>query len=354
MNRKKMKLLVRLLVASVVLILIAVIAIILIKGKYDEYKNLSAEYQSQIEANMQTVYVAKDIDDDGNALDGIKAGDVLVSEGSNANVMQQTIATGLDASSYITEDDIGSKAIVDIAPLEPIMANEVTAIEVDQDTREYEIQVADLMYTQQVNDYVDVRIMYTTGEDYLILSKVPVLSMIKDTSVFNTYLNEEEILRLASATVDAVYVDAGAKIYTTKYVESNIQDAGTPDYLVKSEVLDLLSSDPNVLTLAQETMNLQARTSLDNRLGNLTEDQVNAMTEAQQAQDNTLASAYTNGNVVLKGDNNGNGIDDAEESSSADNKDSSDSTTTSDNAKESGSASSEESSDISSASDVIG
>lgn len=299
MTRKRVKMLIKFLVAAGLLIIVAICAIVLMKNKIDDYKDKAKALESELAANTQTVYVVRNdrFDENGNMV-GIKAGDIITDIGENANVMLQTIRTGLNPASYITAENIGDTALIDIGPEEPVMTNMVTKLEITQDTREYEIQVADLMVDQQPNDYVDVRIMFPTGDDYLVLAKKQVKNLVLNSSLFYTYMSEEEILRLASATIDA-YTITGTKIYTTRYVAGNVQKAGTPDYLVKQETLDRLAKDPNVLTLAQATMNLQARMSLESRLASLTEEQLKAVNDGHGLTDTAKQSVLTNGNVQL-------------------------------------------------------
>lgn len=291
--------LIRFLIAAGLLIVVAICAIFLMKNKIDEYKDQAKKLQSELAANTQTVYVVRNdrFDEEGNMV-GIKAGEIVTDIGDNANVMLQTIYTGLNPGSYITAENIGDTALIDIEPEEPVMTNMVTKLEITQDTREYEISVADLMVDQQPNDYIDVRIMFPTGDDYLVLSKKQVKNLVLNSSLFYTYMSEEEILRLASATIDA-YTITGTKIYVTRYVAGTVQNAGTPDYLVKQETLDRLAKDPNVLTLAQNTMNLQARMSLESRLASLTEEQLKAVNDGHGLTDTAKQSVLTKGNVQL-------------------------------------------------------
>ena len=51
------------------------------------------------------------------------------------------------------------------------MYNMVTDVVVDNDTRDYEISVANLTTDQKENDVVDIRVIFPNGEDYVILSK---------------------------------------------------------------------------------------------------------------------------------------------------------------------------------------
>ncbi len=278
MRKNKFKLIISILVA-VLIILAGCIAIIYVgKKTLDEKTAQINELQYEIDANKKVVYVAKK---------DISAGETLV---VNENIMKQEIRTGLEEEYYLPESAVGGVAILDIRELEPIMADMVTTLKVQPDTREYEIAVANLMTDQQDYDYVDVRIMYPTGEDFTVLPKKPVHDLILENCVFNTYLTEDEILRMASATIDA-YTVTGTYIYTTRYVEPNLQEESVPNYVVRPEVIDLINSDPNILSIAKETLNLEARINLEQRLIGLSEDTLKAVSEGHGIADTAKRSA---------------------------------------------------------------
>ena len=124
-----------------------------------------------------------------------------------------------------------------------------------------------------------------------------------DTNIFTVQANEDEIMRMASAIVDA-FTTTGTRIYTTKYIESNIQEAAIPNYPVKPEVLDLINSDPNILEQAIETLNLRARNDLARRLSGLSEEQLEAVANGWGIQDAAGGSVIRgeDGEVVLEPD----------------------------------------------------
>lgn len=254
----------------VVIVLLALIICSFFEySKIQDLKAANIMYQTELSNNQQTVYVATDL---------INAGDIVTDTGENANVEKQTVYTGLESYNYITESEMNTRAKVDIAAGVPVMYNMVTDVVVDNDTRDYEISVANLTTDQKENDVVDIRVIFPNGEDYVILSKKQITNLNIENCVFTSQLNEEEILRFASAIVDA-YMTTGARIYTTRYVEENIQETSTPNYPVRETTIALINSDPNVVTKATETLNLEARLSLEQRLGTLTEDELDAVSE---------------------------------------------------------------------------
>lgn len=112
-----------------------------------EYKQNSnhteelAAKEAELEANSQTVYVATA---------DIAKGEKITAE----NVEMQPVYTGLDAYFYITADDIGSTAIVDIEAGVPVMYSMITDEEIANDTRDYEIAAVNLVTTQALNDVI--------------------------------------------------------------------------------------------------------------------------------------------------------------------------------------------------------
>ena len=267
--------------AAILLVIALIVVIVLGKKRLDEAKQQAEELQLEISSNKQLVYVASRDLEKGEIID-------------ETNVMQQMIYTGLGPDSYMTGDAMGDTLIVDVKANEPIMAGMVKPIEITQDMRKYEMMTAHLMTTQTENDVVDVRILFPNGEDFLLLAKKQVMDLQMDASIFTTYLNEEEILRMASAIVDA-YTTTGARIYTVKYLEENIQEEATPNYPVKAATLDLINSDPNILTKAEHTLNLQARNDLDRRMSGISKEMLEAVANGLALEDTASQSVIREG-----------------------------------------------------------
>lgn len=239
-----------------------------------------AQKVEELNANSQTVYVAKT---------DIAKGEKITAD----NVEMQPIYTGLDAYFYITTEELGSTAIVDIDAGVPVMYSMVTTEEIANDTRDYEIASVNLVTTQDANDVIDIRITFPDGSDYIVLSQKTIKSVDLENCVFSTNLNEEEILRFTCAMVDA-YTTTGARLYTTRYVESNIQEQATPTYPVSETTKQLIAEDPNVVTVASETLNTSARLSLESRLGMLTTEQLDAVNEGFGLTDTAKSSVLQN------------------------------------------------------------
>ena len=161
-------------------------------------------------------------------------------------------------------------------------------------------ELADDMRTEQYNsfvlpmdlqtgDYVDVRLMLPSGQNFIVVSKkevqIPTVGGADslDTVIMN--VSEEEILTLSSAILDA-YRIIGSKLYVTKYTEAGMQKAATPTYVVTAETAALMNSDPNILNKAKEALRERYRsidgTSIRNQYINKAIDAVEGHEEKLQ------------------------------------------------------------------------
>lgn len=276
MIKKKLRIVTYALVAVIIIAVAAIAVIYLGKQKMNEYSNQIDELTTELSTNQQTVYVA---------ISDIESGDKII---DGENVQAQQIMSGLDSSIYMSEDQIGQVALVDIPTGSAIYANALGQDDISDDSRVYEVNVVNLTSTQTTNDVVDIRILFPDGTDYIVFSKMKIRNL--NGTTFDLYLNENQILTLDSAIVDA-YVH-NAKLYTTKYIQPQLQEESTPFYPVRTETLDLINSDPNILEVAKETLNAEARQDLEDRLA------------AASAEDGTSSSTATfdpNGTLTVTG-----------------------------------------------------
>lgn len=282
MKKKKQK--------TLLIVLALIVIVILGVGTfyfYSQNKKLNQEVttlNSKIDSNSKTVYVAtKDIE----------PGEVISIDGDDPNVEQQPVLSGLDAYKYITDEDLGKKATIKIESGDPVMCTMVTDSEITADSRKLEMAAVELATNQADYDVVDVRILFPDGSDYIVLSKVEMTDIDMEQNIFTGVLNEEEILRYSCAVVDA-YKHAGTKLYTTKYVESSLQDEATPTYPVSDVTRELVQSDPNITSIAETTLNASARLSLEERLGLVTEEQQQAIESNMETEQGKRAAVVSN------------------------------------------------------------
>lgn len=252
-----------------------------------DYEDKITEYKMQIYQNKRLVLVPnKDI-----------KYDTLLAE----NMFKEVeISSSLPRDVYMSKEDYGKFNVIDLKAGIPVMKSMLVKEKVPNDLREQELNMFLLQSDLEKDQFVDVRIGFPNGEDYIVLSKKSVIKLdLKQNTVW-LWLNEREILTIASAIVDA-YLNKGTKLYVTKYVQPTTQKGSTITYPVKTEVLKIIQSDPNIVSRAGLELAEQIRGKLDERLSKLNSSFVSSvdagvsqelskMKESVQNQDTQTAS----------------------------------------------------------------
>ncbi len=129
---------------------------------------------------------------------------------------------------------------------------------VTDDVRQQEYNMVVLPVDLMTDDYIDIRLMTPSGQDFIVVSKAKVDiptnvdgSYITDTVRVN--LREDEILSMSSAIVEA-YGLLGSKLYATKYVEAGMQEPSLPTYTPNAAVTAQIQSNPNIVSVASEEL----------------------------------------------------------------------------------------------------
>ena len=122
---------------------------------------------------------------------------------------------------------------------------------VADDERRVELRELDLPETLKENEFVDIRVVFPNGEDYLVVGHKRVYRIIRDDNeevlALQLRLLEEELLRYQAACVDAkTYRDT--RLYAVQYT-GEFQPAGQAYYPVNRAVFRLLQWDPNIVEL---------------------------------------------------------------------------------------------------------
>ena len=126
---------------------------------------------------------------------------------------------------------------------------------VKDDVRKQEYNMIVLPMDLATGDYIDIRVMFPNGQDFIVVSKkeveIPIIGDMDSDDTIWINLSEDEILHMSCAIVDSAQVN-GAKIYATKYTEAGMQNAATPTYPVNESTSKLLQSDPNIVQKAMD------------------------------------------------------------------------------------------------------
>lgn len=279
-KRKWVKFLV--LILTVVVLLLAVTA-----GLYVLYSSKVEEISSNYETEIQLLRY------DATALkrivwlshEEIKAGTILQKEQLYSSEMSSSLLQGL----FMTEEDFDKVLLVDVEPEVPIMQSMLFEEVIGKDTREEELNMIFLPSNLELNCYVDVRIGFPNGEDYIVLTKMKVRGRDLNNNTLWLWMDEKEILTLSSAIVDA-YLHKGTKLYTVTYVAPTIQEEALPNYPVNVDVLKVIQGNPNIMEEARQGLSDDVRKLLDIRLSLLSEEALSSVDQGikQEVSDRSL------------------------------------------------------------------
>ena len=190
------------------------------------------------------------------AMEDIKAGDKVTPE----HFVPKKVKTDADLSIYLNPDvffeydEDGNMfeyyAKVDIPFDSMVLTSAVvkSGSEIRNDERIVEYNMIVLPTQLKNGDYVDIRYMLPTSEDYIVLSK----KYVEQTTATSIWIKvtEEELLSMNSAIVDA-YTIKGSKIHATIYTDPGMQEAAIPTYAVNDNILNLMNSDSNIINEAK-------------------------------------------------------------------------------------------------------
>lgn len=119
--------------------------------------------------------------------------------------------------------------------------------ELDNTVRELDISADVFPIGLAVGDYVDFRLLYPRGEDYIAISHVRVNEINGGT--VKMQLNEQQILFYDSATIENfLNTTKGSMTYLAKYTEPGIQEPAKVTYSVPQTIMNLLSKNPNIVS----------------------------------------------------------------------------------------------------------
>ncbi len=239
---------------SLILIFIGLILFYftIIKGIKNEYQHNIDVLKEQLEEKEIYVYEAK-VD--------IPAGSQIKEE----DLIYRVSCSDKPQKYFMTKEGIGMTVLMDIRAGTQVIKGMLTEDRVDSNLREVEYNIFYINNNVVQNDYVDVRIRFPNGEDYIVLSKKRILSPNIESFQCFLWLKEEEILSMSSAIVDA-YLYSGTILYTTKYIEQNLQEESIPTYQPSLASLTLMEQDKNILDKASMEVNRQLRKAMENRL----------------------------------------------------------------------------------------
>lgn len=173
----------------------------------------------------------------------IKSGNEITSNDVSIIKVQESMVS----TDYVVNGTIktGSTAKVNLAAgtvLAKSMINEPTET-VKNDVRQQEYNMISLPTALKNNDFVDIRLLLPSGQDFIVIAKKRVVNC-NDTTIWMN-LDEEETLAMSNAIVEH-YIMLGSKLYATRYTDAGLQNQTTVTYTPNQAVTLLISGNANI------------------------------------------------------------------------------------------------------------
>ena len=251
------------LLGMLVMLIIAAIVIALL---FMQLINLKKE-QDAIKAAERTVYVVSEDVSSGSgiqitAIEGDTSREPNVTEDvADASVVPENIATSADFYS----DEGQTQARADLVAKIDLKAGTIltkdmlttSSEQVTNDLRKQEYNMLSLPTDLVDGDFVDVRIRFGNGQDYIVVSKkqvsIPEIAGAPAEGVININLSEDESIAMSSAIIELYQLKA-VEMYVSRYTDPGMQAAATPTYPVSAEALNLMDSNPNIVDEAKQAI----------------------------------------------------------------------------------------------------
>ena len=129
--------------------------------------------------------------------------------------------------------------------------------QVTNDLRKQEYNMLSLPTDLVSGDFVDVRIRFGNGQDFIIAAKkqvtIPTIAGAPAEGVININLSEDETIAMSSAIIETYQLKT-AEMYVSRYTDPGMQVAAIPTYPVNAEALNLMDSNPNLLEEAKKAI----------------------------------------------------------------------------------------------------
>ncbi|MFB9277210.1 hypothetical protein [Cohnella cellulosilytica] len=194
----------------------------------------------------------------------------------HSDLAYQEIPESLLNRSFILEPDtiVGKYYKIALHGGTPLSMDLVMNEPLEDTIREFDVVASMLPIGLKVGDYVDYRIVYPLGEDFIVLTHKRIEAINDKTIKFK--LNETEIHYYQAALIDYLLnKDKGSILYMAKYVEPGLQKPATEYYAIPANIEAVMLADPNILEKIDGDMNATMRKLIEAGIGNVSDEDGN-------------------------------------------------------------------------------
>lgn len=153
-------------------------------------------------------------------------------------------------------DVVGKKFRVSLGEGQLLLTDYVTDSIIGNSERIFQMVINNYDVNIKAGDYVDIRIKFTYGEDFIAIPHKRVESVNVSSGMFTFHFSEDEIATYSSMLLDMAMYPA-CEIYVLRYIDSESQTAAQAYYPMNTNVAEILAINPNILELVEQEMILE-------------------------------------------------------------------------------------------------
>ncbi|MBR4343491.1 MAG: hypothetical protein IKP88_12455 [Lachnospiraceae bacterium] len=216
----------------------------------ESYRNRISELEEKIDRYTVPAYRAKEY---------IQAGSVLHPD------MCEKYDILTESSEIVTDEDFGKKVLIDIKPGDELTKNILAGDENGVLFKEAEYNFINIPENVETDNYVDIRLRYPDGTDYVVVSKKKITGLDSSRKKIYLQMSEEEILLMDSALVDT-YRYPDSVIYLTKYIFPEKENPSVVNYSPSVPLYELIRENPNIQAILAGSISVEERIGIENSL----------------------------------------------------------------------------------------
>ena len=231
----------------------------------NKYKDAIAERDNQI-SSLET-----SLNNIGPVVTGyvvtkdVRAGELIEEEFITAVDIPEKIATNTATS---LDDIIGKYYRISLSEGTVLTKEDIVEDVIDNTERKYDLIIDEWPLGLEVGDYVDIRISFPFGEDFIAMSNKKIIDI--NSGIPKIYVTEADISAYNSMLFDKALF-GGTKIYAIEYKDAGSQANAEVFYPLRDNITELSKLNPNILEVVKQKMVLE-REKLDNLIGGSLDD----------------------------------------------------------------------------------
>ena len=190
----------------------------------------------------------------------VRAGELIAEDAIVAVDIPESIAKNTSTS---LDELVGKYYRISLTEGTVLTKEDVVEDVIDNSTRRYDLIIDEWPLGLEVGDFVDVRISFPFGEDFIAMSNKQIIDI--NSGIPKIYVNEADIAAYNSMLFDKALF-SGTKIYAIEYKDAGSQANAETFYPLRNNITELSKLNPNILEVVKQKMVLE-REKLDNLIG---------------------------------------------------------------------------------------